>query len=57
MFHITPLAGHHYTAQSTINSARVSNGLEPYDAPSGSLQVCAAAALLLITALLILVIP
>lgn len=51
MFHKARLAGHHHARTNSINSARVSNGLEPFDAPSGRSQVATAALIVLITLL------
>jgi hypothetical protein len=44
-------------AWSSINSVRVSEGLDPYRAPSGKDQFIAAVALILISLLLTLMMP
>jgi hypothetical protein len=44
-------------AWSSINSVRVSEGLDPYRAPSGKDQFIAAVALVLISLLLALMMP
>ena len=57
MFHKARLVGDHHAPVNSINSTRVSNGLEPFDAPSGRSQVLTAAVIVLITSLFMLLTP
>ncbi len=57
MFHKARLAGDHHAPISSINSTRASNGLAPFDAPSGRSQVLTAALIVLMTLLFILLAP
>jgi len=54
MFHKARLAGDEHASIDSINDARVSNGLKPFEAPSERSQVFTAVVIVLVTSLFIL---